>query len=90
MDPKDVFSLGLGLSAPWKLVGQRLDTAKQPHELHLEVVADDLSPMSHPPMSRIRSSFEPVWLGSATGRGAEPPSERSVPSRCIAGTLNLA
>jgi transposase len=40
MDPKDVFSLGLGLSAPWKLVGQRLDTAKQPHELHLEVVAD--------------------------------------------------
>ena len=40
MDPKDVFSLGLGLSAPWKLAGQRLDTEKRPHELHLEVVAD--------------------------------------------------
>src|SRR5882724_4825790 len=40
MEPKDVFSLGLGLSAPWKLAGQRLDTEKRPHELHLEVVAD--------------------------------------------------
>src|SRR5258705_7425236 len=40
MDPRDVFSLGLGLSAPWKLVAQRLDTEKRPHELHLEVVAD--------------------------------------------------
>src|SRR5258708_819529 len=40
MDPRDVFSLGLGLSAPWKLAGQRLDTQKRPHELHLEVVAD--------------------------------------------------
>jgi len=40
VDPKDVFSLGLGLSAPWKLAGQRLDTEKHPHELHLEVVAE--------------------------------------------------
>jgi transposase len=40
MEPKDVFSLGLGLSASWKLVGHRLDVEKRPHELHLEVVAD--------------------------------------------------
>lgn len=40
MEPKDVFTLGLGLSAPWKLVGQRLDTEKRPHELHLEVIAE--------------------------------------------------
>ena len=40
MDPKDVFSLGLGLNEPWKLAGHRLDVAKRPHELHLEVVAD--------------------------------------------------
>jgi transposase len=40
MEPKDVFTLGLGLSAPWKLVGQRLDIEKRPNELHLEVVAD--------------------------------------------------
>jgi len=40
MEAKDVFTLGLGLSAPWKLAGHRLDIDKQPHELHLEVIAD--------------------------------------------------
>src|ERR1700722_5196632 len=50
----------------------------------------DLSPVSHPVMSRVRSSFEPVWLGGATGRGAKPPIERSVPSRCFSGSLSLA
>src|SRR3990170_6384073 len=40
MEPKDVFTLGLGLSAPWKLSGQRLDIEKRPNELHLEVIAD--------------------------------------------------
>ena len=40
MEAGDVFSLGLGLSAPWKLASQRLDIEKRPHELHLEVVAD--------------------------------------------------
>jgi hypothetical protein len=33
---------------------------------------DDLSPLIHPPMSRVLASFEPWWLGDATGRGAEP------------------
>ena len=28
------------MTPPWRLVGQRLDTSKQPHELHLEVAAD--------------------------------------------------
>jgi len=32
--------LGLGIEAPWKLVDQRLDTDKQPHELHLTIKAD--------------------------------------------------
>jgi len=40
MEARDVFALGLGLSEPWKLSGQRLDIEKRPHELHLEVVAD--------------------------------------------------
>jgi len=40
MDPKDVFSRGLGLNEPWKLAGHRLDVETRPHELHLEVVAD--------------------------------------------------
>jgi transposase len=40
MEAKDVFTLGLGLSEPWKLAGQRLDIEKRPNELHLEVVAE--------------------------------------------------
>src|ERR1019366_4222868 len=40
MESKDVFTLGLGLSEPWKLAGQRLDIEKRPNELHLEVVAE--------------------------------------------------
>jgi len=40
MEAKDVFTLGLGLQAPWKLASHRLDIDKHPHELHLEVIAD--------------------------------------------------
>ena len=40
MEAREVFALGLGLNAPWKLAGQRLDIEKRPNELHLEVVAD--------------------------------------------------
>jgi hypothetical protein len=32
----------------------------------------ELSPLSHPAMGRVVASFEPCWLGDATGRGAEP------------------
>jgi hypothetical protein len=28
------------VTPPWRLVNQRLETSKQPHELHLEVAAD--------------------------------------------------
>ncbi len=37
-----VLFLGLGVTPPWKLVGQRLDTDKRPKELHIEVAADRL------------------------------------------------
>jgi len=40
MDANTVLALGLGVTPPWRLVGQRLETRKQPHELHLEVAAD--------------------------------------------------
>lgn len=40
MDANTVLALGLGMAPPWRLVGQRLETAKQPHELHLEVAAE--------------------------------------------------
>lgn len=40
MQSNDIFALGLGLTSPWKLMDQRLDTFKIPHELHLRVAAD--------------------------------------------------
>ena len=40
MDGNDVLMLGLGLQAPWKLLGQHLDVDKNPHDLHLEVGAE--------------------------------------------------
>lgn len=40
MQSNDIFALGLGLTAPWKLEDQRLDAMKYPHELYLRVAAD--------------------------------------------------
>ena len=40
MVTQDVLTLGLGLSAPWKLVDQHLDTERTPNELELYVQAD--------------------------------------------------
>jgi len=40
MDANDMLALGLGISPPWKLVAQRLDTGKRPKELHIELAAE--------------------------------------------------
>jgi transposase len=40
MKAEDVLSLGLGLSSPWKLIGQTLDQTKHPNELLLEIRAE--------------------------------------------------
>ena len=40
MDIGELLALGLGLQPPWRLVGQRVDASKQPHEVYLEVAAD--------------------------------------------------
>ncbi len=40
METNDVLALGLGVTPPWKLVGQRLETDRRPNELHIEVAAD--------------------------------------------------
>ena len=40
MQSNDIFALGLGLTPPWKLTEQQLDTLKSPHELHLRIAAD--------------------------------------------------
>lgn len=40
MKAEEIFALGLGLTAPWKLLGQALDTDKKPFELRLEIGAE--------------------------------------------------
>lgn len=40
MDGNEVLALGLGVTPPWRLVGQRLDSTTTPSQLHLEVAAD--------------------------------------------------
>ncbi|NTV15665.1 MAG: ISL3 family transposase [Desulfobulbaceae bacterium] len=40
MESNAIFALGLGLTPPWKLVDQALDTGKHPHELKLLISAD--------------------------------------------------
>jgi transposase len=40
MKAEEVFTLGLGLTAPWRLLGQSLDTEKNPFHLYLEIGAE--------------------------------------------------
>jgi transposase len=40
VDGNEILLLGLGIQSPWKLLDQRLDIDKQPHELHLTVGSD--------------------------------------------------
>jgi transposase len=40
MDAEQVLVLGLGITPPWRLVSQHLETGKHPHELHLHLDAD--------------------------------------------------
>jgi transposase len=46
MNAEELLSLGLGITSPWQLVGQRLDTGKNPHilEVHLEAERGTLFP----------------------------------------------
>lgn len=37
MDARDVLALGLGVSPPWRLADQRLDTSKRPHVLEIRL-----------------------------------------------------
>jgi len=40
MNDTNIFALGLGLEEPWRIVGQILETDKNPHELRLRLAAD--------------------------------------------------
>ena len=65
MDANVVLALGLGMRPPWRLVGQRLDPGKQPHELHLDVCAE-------------RGSLFPVRCAAMPARRTTLPSSRGV------------
>jgi len=39
MNGNDIIALGIGLESPWQIVGQQLDTEKNPHELRLSLKA---------------------------------------------------
>ncbi len=40
MNEYDIISLGLGIQPPWRILGQILDTSKNPHELRIKIKAD--------------------------------------------------
>lgn len=40
MQAEEIFALGLGLTPPWKVMSQRLDTDHTRTKLHLEIGAD--------------------------------------------------
>lgn len=40
MQSKEILASGLGLTAPWRLIDQRLDIESSPHVLQLSVAAD--------------------------------------------------
>jgi len=40
MQSNEILALGLGITAPWRLIDQRLDTEASPNVLHLTVAAD--------------------------------------------------
>jgi len=37
---KDILTLGLGLTQPWKIIDQNLDTNKNPNELHIQISSE--------------------------------------------------
>lgn len=58
MKQEDVFALGLGLSAPWKLLGQSLDTEKNPFQLILEVGAERGAQYPCPHCGKLRKAYD--------------------------------
>ena len=61
MDGNQIFALGLGLEAPWKLVDQHLDVSSSPYPLHLTVepivvaCSPALNAQRHVPLMTIKS-----------------------------------
>ncbi len=53
MASSDIFTLGLGLTPPWRVIDQRLETDKQPNELHLAVAAEPSARFPCPTCGRL-------------------------------------
>jgi transposase len=53
MASSDIFTLGLWLTPPWRVIDQRLETDKQPHELHLAVMAEPSARFPCPTCGRL-------------------------------------
>lgn len=58
MASSDIFTLGLGLTLPWRVTDQRLETDKQPHELHLAVAADPGARFRCPTCGQLRKPHD--------------------------------
>ena len=58
MTNSDIFTLGLGLAAPWRVVDQRLETDRQPHELHLAVAAEPGARFACPACGRLCNAHD--------------------------------
>jgi transposase len=62
MDASSLLSLGLGLEPPWKLVDQRVDTSKTPHEVYLEISSDRGALSTDETASKRRHNYVTVFI----------------------------
>jgi len=53
MNGNDIIALGIGIEAPWQIIGQVFDTDQQPHELRLSLKADRGSEFPCPECERM-------------------------------------
>ncbi len=62
MEASEVLAFGLNVIPPWRLVDQRLDTEKNPNELHIEVTADQHGLYPCPECGKTRQVRETVTM----------------------------
>ncbi len=64
MNEYDIISFGLGIQPPWRIVGQVLDTSKNPHESRIKIRADRGSKYPRPvcgKMCKANDFQEKTW-----------------------------
>ena len=58
MDSNPLFTLGLGLTPPWRVVDQRFETDKTSHQLHLLVAAESGARFPCPKCGQMASAHD--------------------------------